>query len=232
MRASIILLATMACISRVPAQTPEDGDAAASLALHAAAARHATLSATRTEPSPDVTRPLTAEQAVQVAKSKRCPILVRVGNLDCSSLCASLRPEIPTAHVAEICGDTSPHLRLIEADSTGQLWRSAERWTALPTEAEVRIAAHKLDKYVGAMGKPVPPALVPKTAVPNAGHCSCGDDRCFCLPASKCPGGCPAAQTPVPSTTYALPPPSGCPTCPGGGGTCPTYPQRRRPFGG
>lgn len=235
-----------------------DRDAAAALAL-ASAAR-----ATRPAAS-GLTEPVSLIEAVAATKSRRVPVLVSVG-VDCRSLCSTLRPAIVTTHAEALCGDRSPHMRLLIADRAGDLWQSAERWVALPTEAEVRAAAHRLDKAVNTPAKGptdyidplkprkrptlaealspwttpmtewekaaaaeirqkqaaedaqktdqiMPKIMPPRAAAPNVGACPCGPGRCHCLPAAKCPGGCPAQSGVSPSS------------CPGG--VCPA-PARPR----
>lgn len=72
-----------------------------------------------------------------------------------------------------------------------------------PTDGDILAAAHKLDKALHA-----PP--VQAQAWSNVGSCNCQrtTGRCQCIPASKCPNGCPAIPTSqaIPAaSTYTLP---------------------------
>ena len=147
MRSKLILLAMLAAAGPVGAQSREDYDAAAALALHAACKPIAAAPAAA----------LNLEEAKELTRARRTPVLVRVGGLDCAVLCVRLRPEIPACHVEELAGDRLPHLRLMLAGADGALWLSGERWTALPQEAEVRQAAAQMKRFVDAPA-PVLPA--------------------------------------------------------------------------
>lgn len=88
--------------------------------------------------------------------------------------------------------------------STGTMFRSVLDGT--PTEADIKAAAHKLDKELNV---PKPVQAVQQAGWSNVGSCPCqaATGRCTCLPASKCPGGCPAQFAPAqPFAPVTLPP--------------------------
>ncbi|MFL5340900.1 MAG: hypothetical protein ACJ8F7_12205 [Gemmataceae bacterium] len=142
MRKTLTLLIATLAAGPVLGQSREDYDAAAALALQVAVKRPATA--------------LSLAEAKAVTLSRRVPVLVRVGELDCGALCATLRPDLPTCHTSELAGDRSPHLRLLLADVEGTFWLSGERWSAVPAEAEVRRAAAELKRQVDAPRLPMP----------------------------------------------------------------------------
>ncbi len=146
MRSKLILLAMLAAAGPVGAQSREDYDAAAALALHAACKPIAAAPAAA----------LTLVEAKEYTRSRRFPVLVRVGGLDCATLCTKLRPEIPACHVEELAGDHAPHLRLMLAGADGALWLSGERWTALPQEADVRRVAAEMKHFVDSPAQVLP----------------------------------------------------------------------------
>ncbi len=197
-RVSLTLLALTLAALPLPAQSKADMDARAAIAM----------CSVRTNASVPVARPQSAVSyldALAYTHLTHRPVMVSV-KTDCSSLCSTIRTEIPAAHVAQLAGDATPHLRLLCAGADGTVWASA-KWKSLPSEAEVRAAAHKLDKW--AIANPVLPTakVEPRSVLPNIGSCRCGEGQCHCLPASKCPEQCPVPPTePVSTQTYS-------PTC-------------------
>lgn len=100
------------------------------------------------KPTYDLSKPLTSmEAAIEVAKTNKCVVMLSIG-LDCTSLCAQLRPELPTAHVSDVWGSKEPQIVLIYADRNNEIWRSGTRWTAVPTEMTIRQAAEDLKAAV------------------------------------------------------------------------------------
>lgn len=148
-RSTASILTLLALTSSAPAQASrEDLDAAAALALSARRPAPARSAA-------DLTKPLTLDQAIQVAKTRRVPVLVRVGAVDCAHLCVGLRPEIPTCHAAELWGDAAPRLQLIYTDGTA--WWGGERWKGVPSEAAVRTEAKRLQDHASQLKVQAPP---------------------------------------------------------------------------
>ena len=140
MRAQLSLFVMLVAASPAMAQNREDFDAAAALALQVAI-----------QPtSPRLPATLTLAEAKEFARSRRAPVLVRVGGLDCAALCAKLRPDFASCHADELAGERSPHLRLLLADAEGTLWLSGERWASIPHEAEVRQAAAEMKRQIDA----------------------------------------------------------------------------------
>ena len=100
MRAQLSLFVMLVAASPAMAQNREDFDAAAALALQVAI-----------QPtSPRLPATLTLAEAKEFARSRRAPVLVRVGGLDCAALCAKLRPDFASCHADELAGERSPDM--------------------------------------------------------------------------------------------------------------------------
>lgn len=197
----LAILLTLALAGQIVAQPPTkptkaDHDAAAAIAL----------AKVKIAATSNLTRELTLEQGLAVAKSKRIPVFVRVGALDCSSLCAELRPEIPTVHTATMNGDNRPRVLLLQADDSGAVWKVQEWPNTLPTISEVKAAA----KVAPVKAREAAEAEKRKATVPtaptkpswlsqplNVGRCPCGPTGgCRCNPHSDCAAGKCATHNP------------------------------------
>lgn len=195
MRRTILALA-----AALFAATAHADDTATLLKLNAAALKLKAAAATAAPT--DLTQPITLMEAYAVTRKTHKVVLVSVGDFHCATLCVGLRPEIPTTHVKSFGGDATPHLRLFYAAKDGQVWQSGERWTTLPTEAEVRAAAQAIKDHVEGVFAPKP-----KAAAPNVGQCPCHNDGspCLCQPASDCAKGLCALHNPKLSQAAAWP---------------------------
>lgn len=180
----VCVVVTLTMIAPAIAESDDDLRAKAAMAL--ACARQSRPKAKADQVAKiDLNKPLTLDQAKSIAREGRV-VLVRVGGLDCSSLCSKLRPEIPTAHVAEMWDNPAPRLQLILGDKTGAIWTAPKAWRSLPTESEIRAAATELRQLV--TGKSCTCAVCPTA------DCRCGCQAVFpsqtIAPAwSNCPDG-------------------------------------------
>lgn len=184
------------------ADTATDVRVRVALAL-AAQASHKEPAPALVIPVPTAPAALTYADAFTKATAERKPLVVFIGE-----------PEIPIRSYEAVwvsCRDDSlaatPQVWVgIVQTSTGTMFRSVLDGT--PAEADIKAAAHKLDKELNV---PKPVQAVQQAGWSNVGSCPCqaATGRCTCLPASKCPGGCPAQFAPAqsqPTAPVTLPP--------------------------
>ncbi len=144
--------------AKASAKVPSSLDAQAKAAIVAAIVKPEKIAAPESVP-------LSLEEAVAWTAERHKPVLVRVGAMDCSSLCKGLRPEIPTCHTATMYGSGTPRILLMLQDQAGVWWQTPA-WTKLPTEKEVREAAADLKKHTEPKVVPQPVTYAPAFAVP------------------------------------------------------------------
>jgi hypothetical protein len=191
---SLSLIVAILLVSIARADDKQKNQNEAEVAIAIAVAKQKALAAA----APRERLPVRYEVAKEESKRTGKPILLRVGKLDCSTLCGKLRSDLIISHEDRVEGLATERIYLvIPSKDKSALYKWAE-WTTLPSETEVRAAAHKGQVWADGEGKvstPVKPLRVgnvQQATTPNVGHCRCGDGKCLCLPAALCAQGkCP-----------------------------------------